>query len=171
VNARLLAAFELVRLRRIDEAAALAESALALAPADAAAGSRAHELLARIAMVRRDFVGAREEAALAEMAEPKRPVAAFIDGRIAYEQGRYEAAADAFDAALATVAKSRADLPADFRYYAADTLMRVDRTPEAEYLLLEETREYPLNARLRSLLSTLYRSTGRVDDAAALAAH
>jgi arylsulfatase A-like enzyme/cytochrome c-type biogenesis protein CcmH/NrfG len=171
VNAQLLAGFELVRLRRSDEAAALAESALALAPADPAVGSRGHELLARVAMVRRDFVGAREEAALAETANPKRPVGAFIDGRIAYEQGRYEAAADAFDAALATVAKSGADLPADFRYYAADTLMRVDRTPEAEYLLVEEVRDYPLNARTRSLLTALYRSTGRADDAAALAAH
>src|SRR5205823_10633433 len=134
-----------------------------------AVGSRGGELLARVALLRRDFVGAREEAALAETADPKRPVGAFIDGRIAYEQGRYEAAADAFDAALAAVAKTRADLPADFRYYAADTLMRVDRTPEAEYLLLEEVRDFPLNARLRSLLTMLYRSTGRADDAAALA--
>jgi tetratricopeptide (TPR) repeat protein len=170
-NARLLAGFELVRMRKLDEAAALAESAVAMAPADASVGSRGHELLARIALLRRDYVGAREEAALAEAADPQRPVGSFIDGRIAYEQGRYEAAADAFDAALAAVAKTRSELPADFRYYAADTLMRVDRTPEAEYLLLEEARDYPLNARVRSLLTTLYRSTGRADDAAALAAH
>jgi len=171
VRARLLAAYELMRVRRLDEAVALAESALAVTPADPALGSRGHELLARIALLRRDFVGAREEAALAETADPKRPVVAFVDGRIAHEQGRYEAAADAFDAALATVVKTRADLPADFRSYAADTLMRVDRTPEAEYLLLEEAREYPLNARVRALLTTLYRSTGRAEDAAALAAH
>jgi predicted Zn-dependent protease len=170
-KARLLAGFELMRLRKVDEAAVLAESTLALAPTDPAIGSRGHELLARVALLRRDFVGAREEAALAEMADPKRPVAAFIDGRIAYEQGRYEAAADAFDGALAAVAKTHADLPVDFRSYAADTLMRVDRTPEAEYLLLDEARDYPLNPRVRSLLTTLYRSTGRADDAAALAAH
>jgi len=170
-RAQLLAGFELARLRRPDEAAALAERALALAPADPAVGSRGHELLARVALLHRDFVGAREEAALAEAADPKRPVGAFIDGRIAWEQGRYEAAADAFDAALTTVAKTHADLPADFRYYAADTLLRVDRTPEAEYLLLEDVRDYPLNARTRALLTSLYRSTGRADDAAALAAH
>jgi tetratricopeptide (TPR) repeat protein len=172
VNARLLAGFELVRQRKGDEAAALAESALTLAPADPAVGSRGHELLARVALLHRDFIGAREEAALAETADPKRPVAPFIDGRIAYEQGRYEAAADAFDLALAAVAKTRAELPADFRYFAADTLMRVDRTPEAEYLLLEEVRDYPFNTRTRALLTALYRSTGRADDAAALlAAH
>ena len=33
------------------------------------------------------------------------------------------------------------------------------------------TRDYPLNARVLSLLTTLYRSTGRADDAATLAAH
>lgn len=170
-NARLLAGFELIRMRKLDEATALVESALAIAPVDASVGSRGHELLARIALLRRDFVGAREEAARAEAADPQRPVEAFIDGRIAYEQGRYAAAADAFDAALAAAAKTRSDLPADFRYYAADTLMRVDRTPEAEDLLLEEARDYPLNARVRALLTSLYRSTGRAEDAAALAAH
>jgi arylsulfatase A-like enzyme len=171
VSARLFAAYELMRVRRLDEAVALTESALALAPAEPAVGSRGHELLARVALLRRDFVGAREEAALAETADPRRPVGAFVDARIAHEQGRYEAAADAFDTALATIAKTHADLPADFRYYAADTLMRVDRTAEAEYLLLEQAREYPLNARVRALLTTLYRSTGRADDTAALTAH
>jgi tetratricopeptide (TPR) repeat protein len=169
-GARLAAGSALVRLRKLDEAAAFADSVTTLVPDDPASLARAHELLARIALQRRDVEAARAEADMAEASDPARPVRAYVDGRIAYDQGRFAAAADEFDAALAALAKSRTDPPADLRYFAADTLMRVDRSGEAEYLLQQELHDYPFNSRVRSALAALYRSTGRGDDAAAILA-
>ena len=56
---------------------------------------------------------------------------------------------------------------ADLRYYAADTLLRLNRFPEAEYLFLEELKTRPFNARTRAGLAAVYRATGRTDEAAA----
>jgi arylsulfatase A-like enzyme/thioredoxin-like negative regulator of GroEL len=168
VTAQLRAASALVRLRKLEEAHSLAEGVLGSDIADAAALSNAHELLARIALLQRDAEEARTEAAAAEAADPRRPLIAYVNGRLAYEQGQYAAAADEFDAAFAAIKKTNADLPAELRVYAADTLLRVDRAAEAEDLLLEELREYPFNARVRTTLAALYRATGRPDDATAI---
>lgn len=169
--ARLGASDAMIKLRQYDEARQQAGAVIESAAADGASRSLAHELLARIALARREPERARAEAALAELADPTRPVGAYVEGRVAYEQARYADAADAFDAALAAIETNKSQPPAGLRYYAADALLHLDRAPEAEYLLLQEIQEYPLNARVRSTLATLYRATGRTTEAAALAQH
>jgi arylsulfatase A-like enzyme/Flp pilus assembly protein TadD len=156
-----------LKLRRFDDARQHATLATESAADDKIASGAAHELLARVALARRDEASARAEAALAEESVPGRPVLAYVDGRIAHEQGRYAAAAEAFDTALAAIEKAKAPMLADLRYYAADTLLRLNRTAEAEYLFLEELKAAPFNARTRAGLAAVYRSTGRTDEAAA----
>ena len=167
--ARLGASSALFQLRKFDEARRYAQQVVATATdGDKVSLSRAHELLARIALVRREAVVARSEAELAEAADPERPVRAYVDGRLAFDDHHYEDALELFESALAALEASELDPPADLRVYAADALRRLDRAAEAEDLLLEELRDAPWNSRARAGLAALYRSTGRSDDATAI---
>jgi choline-sulfatase len=156
-----------LKLRKIDDARRYAELVVNSGTVDNAGLAAAHELLARVALARRDGEAARTQAARAEESDPSRPVRAYVDGRIAHEQGRYAAAAEAFETALSALAKSKGPMLADLRYYAADTLLRLNRPSEAEYLFLEELKTGPFSARTRAGLAAVYRSTGRPDEAAA----
>jgi predicted Zn-dependent protease len=171
-STRLELAAASLKLRKLDDARQHAERVISDAAADKRALASAHELLARVALARRDDEGARAEARLAEESEPGRPVRAYVDGRIAHEQGHYAAATDAFGTALAATAKTGAPIIADLQYYAADTFLRLNRVSEAEYLFLEALKAAPFNARTRAGLAAVYRNTGRTDEAAAtLAGH
>ncbi len=162
------AAAALRRLRRLAEAREQASLAASMAPErDARSRGLAHELLARIAAQQRDASAAREEARLAEEADPSRPVAAFVDGRIRYDDGEYEGALEAFEAAAS--AKKPVDPPiAELHFYAADALARLDRTVEAETEYNQELALFPHNTRARAALATLLQSAGRSDEAAAV---
>jgi len=167
--ARLGAASALFQLRRFDEARRYAQQVVAAATdEDKVWLSRAHELLARIALVRQEVVVARTEAELAQAADPERPVRAYVDGRLALDEHHYEEALELFEPALAALEASELDPPADLRVYVADALKRLDRSAEAEDLLLEELKDAPWNSRARAGLAALYRSTGRSDEAAAI---
>lgn len=160
-----------LRLRKLDDARQHAELVVD-SPADKHAQGAAHELLARVWLARHEEDSARTEARLAEDSDPSRPVAAYVDGRIAHEQGRYAAAAEAFGAALAATAQARSPMLIDLQYYAADTLLHLNRASEAEYLFLEALKTAPFSARTRAGLAAVYRVTGRTDEAAAtLAGH
>jgi arylsulfatase A-like enzyme len=159
----------LIRLRKLDEARRYAQQVVANATADDNASlALAHELLARIALIRREVVVARSEAELAEAAEPRRPVRAYVDGWLAFDDHRYEDALDFFEPALASLEQSGQGPLADLRLHAAEALKRLDRAPEAENLLMEELKEVPWNARARASLAALYTLSGREREAAAL---
>jgi tetratricopeptide (TPR) repeat protein len=169
-EARLGVSSALLRLRKLDDARRYAEQVAAdAAPNDNESLAGAHELLARIALASREQELARFEAELAEAADPNRPVRAYVEGRLAYDQHHYEEAIGFFEPALASLEQSQQRPLADLRIYAADTLRQLDRPAEAEYLLLEELRDVPSSARARAGLVALYRATGRSDEAATLA--
>ena len=63
------------------------------------------QLLARIALARRDPDGARHEAALAVQADPSLPMAAYVEGRLLYDHGRFSEALPFFEEAVAALAK------------------------------------------------------------------
>jgi choline-sulfatase len=161
----LAAARALLRLRRLDEAASQAELALAAATDDRASRGAAHELLARIALGRRDPAAAREHAALARQAEPTLPAPAFVEGRVLYDANQLEKALQSFEAAIAEIDKSGAQPLADLHYYAGDALVRLERPAEAEYHFVQELRAFPHHVRARGALATLYHETGRTDEA------
>jgi predicted Zn-dependent protease len=155
----------LLRLRKLDEARQQAEAALDAAVDDRGSRAAAHELLARIALVRRDAPAAREHARLARQADPALPAPAFVEGRLLYDAGELDEALRSFEDAIADLEKSGAPAIADLRYYAGDALIRLERPAEAEYHLLQELGAFPSNVRARGALAALYYETGRTDEA------
>ncbi len=148
-----------LRTRKLDDALAQARVVVDSDSADPIQKAEAHELLARVALARRDVDTARAEAEAAETADAQRPVRAFVEGRVALDQGRYADAVTSFDLALAaTVTSGRAPLT-DLRVAAAEALIRVDRRDDAEKLLADELTAFPANARARAVLQGLSRQT------------
>jgi arylsulfatase A-like enzyme/Tfp pilus assembly protein PilF len=165
-QAYLGAAGALLRLRKLADAREHATLAIEVAgEKDARSRAQAHELLARLALVQRDFDTARAEATRSAEADPSRPIAAFVDGRIMYDQGRYDAAAPYFEQAIGELRNPRSRPVQELYYYAGDTLGRLERYNDAEVAFKEELKLYPLNARARGGLAMLYQATGRPDDA------
>src|SRR5581483_8088195 len=102
------AAAALLRLRRFAEARDHAELAVRVAgDKDGRTAASAHELLARIALAQHEFDRARAEAERAAKADPSMPIVAYIEGRIAYDQGRFDEAMPSFEQAIAELRNPR----------------------------------------------------------------
>ena len=125
----------------------------------------ARELLARIALVRRDRGAARRQAALARDADPTLPLPDFVEARILHEDGGYAEALPVFQRTLAA-ARSRTLMLPELHFYLGDTLARLDRPAEAETHFREELRLAPQDTRARSALALLYQSQGETEAAA-----
>jgi arylsulfatase A-like enzyme/tetratricopeptide (TPR) repeat protein len=165
-DAHLGMAATLWRLRRLDEAWQQAQLASYLAAeGNARVRGAAHELLARIAVGRRDLAAARTEAALAQQADISRPVVDFVDGRLLQDQRRWDDALAAFERAAAHLVKAKGRPFADLNFFTAETLVRLERRSEAEYHFLEELRHFPLNVRARGELASLYHAAQRPEEA------
>ena len=126
---------------------------------------RARELLARIALVRRDRDAARRQAELAREADPTLPLPDFVEAKILHEDGRYAEALPLFERALAAVGSRTLTMP-ELHFHLGDTLARLDRPADAERHLREELRLAPQDTRARSALAMLYQSQGQSDAAA-----
>ena len=148
------AAAGLLRLGRLDEARQHGELAVSVAPAGA------HEILAKIAIAGGDRPGALKQAKLAQEADPTLPMPLYVEGLLAYNQGRYE---DALGPLLRSrdALKGRPVQMNDLNYYIGDSLARLERYPQAEPYLVEEVRVFPHNLRARAGLAMLYRVMGR----------
>ena len=161
------AAAALLRQRKLDDAHGHAAQAAELAPdTDRRLQAAAHELLARVALARHDADGARDEAALAQQADPRLPVPAFIDARLLYDQGHFDEALPPFEQALTAQQKAGNAALADLHYYAAETYSRLERYPQAEAQFIAELRDFPYHLRARAALATMYHATDRDADAA-----
>jgi tetratricopeptide (TPR) repeat protein len=122
-------------------------------------------LVARIALMQADLDGAREQARFAQQDDPTLAMPAFINGRILYEQGKYEESLRAFEEAVA-VAKRPGSTPIrNLHFHVGETLARLERHSAAEQEFLNELRRFPLNVRARAALATLYHATGQHDAA------
>ena len=158
------AADALLRLHKYADAREHAELAVQMAgDKEPRARASARELLARVALAQRDAEAARTEAKLAEEADPSMPVAAFIEGRILYDQGRYADAIPSFEQAIAELRNPGSHAVPELYYYAGDTLGRLERYHDAEAAFNEELRLFPLNTRARAGLAMLYQATDRAD--------
>ena len=127
--------------------------------------ARAHGLLARVALARRDREAARRQARLGRDADPTLPLPDFVQARILHEDGRYAEALPVFERTLAA-ARSRTLMPAELHFLLGDTLARLDRPAEAEVHFREELRLAPQDTRTRSALAMLYQSQGETAAAA-----
>jgi choline-sulfatase len=160
------AADVLLKERRLDDAHTRAsEGADVASDKDAKSRAAAHALLARIALAQRDPDAAREEATLAFEADPGLPMPAFVEGRILYDQGKYEDAWAEFEKAL-TASRKTGGMPIpELHFYAGDTLARLDRPSDAEAEFASELRIFPQNVRARAGLATLYHAGGQASAA------
>lgn len=147
----------LLKLGRYDEAAQYGELAVSVTP------GAAHELLANIALARHDSDDAMREAKLAQQADPTLPMPLFIQGLIAYHQGRYGDALGPFMQAH-DIEKGRSVQINDLAYDIGDSLAHLERYPEAEPYFQEEIRVFPHNLQARAGLAMLYRAMGRNAD-------
>jgi arylsulfatase A-like enzyme/cytochrome c-type biogenesis protein CcmH/NrfG len=145
---------ELLRLKRYDDAQKYGELAVSVAPAFA------HELLARIAVGRKDAATARREAQLAEQADPTLPMTEIVEGTLLYNDQRYAECLRPLASAAQKLQRRTVQIP-DIDFYIGDALARLERYPDAEKFLKAEVAIFPFNARARASLAMLYRATGR----------
>jgi tetratricopeptide (TPR) repeat protein len=148
---------QLFRLHRLDEAQKYGELAVSVAPAFA------HDLLARIAVERKDADAARREARLTEQADPSMPMSEIVEGTLLYNAGRYEEALPHLARAQRALAQRTMQVP-DIDYYIGDALARLGRYQQAEPFLKAEVAIFPFNTRARAALAMLYRATGRNEE-------
>jgi tetratricopeptide (TPR) repeat protein len=100
--------------------------------------------------------------------DPTPAVTNYIDAKALQARGRHQQAVVAFELALAGQEEPGARAIPGMRSGAAESLTRLYRYEEAEYLFLEEVRRFPNNARARAGLASLYAATDRNDEAAAV---
>jgi len=120
----------------------------------------AHEMAARVALVSGDKEAATEHAAAAHEADPSIPVRQFVQGRLLYEEGKYEDAVSTFTQAAMTLAEANRSL-ADLHLYLGESLARLDRYDEAESQFREELRDFPRSMQAYTSLAMLYRASNR----------
>jgi arylsulfatase A-like enzyme len=155
----------LVRAGEADAAQEQADAAVALAGSGGAEQAAAYEMAARVALARNDADAAAAHAQAAYDADESRPVPQFVRGRLLYEQGDYEQAAAAFREADAELREAEAATPLpELHLYLAESLVHLDRYPEAEEQFREELRAFPRNVRAYASLAMLYRASNRHDD-------
>ncbi|MCU1385176.1 MAG: hypothetical protein JWL71_3873 [Acidobacteria bacterium] len=161
------AAAGLLKLRKLDEAREHASLAADVAADnDHRAKASAHEMLARIALATHDADEARAEARLAHVEDPTLPLPIYIDARLLYDQGQYADALPGFFEAIGELKKAGTLQINELHFYAADTLARLERYPEAETQFIEELKYFPQNIRARGGLAMVYQASGKPEDAA-----
>ena len=151
----------LVKAGNTDAAKEQATVAVMLAEAESPAEVfAAHEMAARVALVSGDKEAATEHAAAAHEADPSIPVRQFVQGRLLYEEGKYEDAVSTFAQAAMTLAEANRSL-ADLHLYLGESLARLDRYDEAESQFREELRDFPRSMQAYTSLAMLYRASNR----------
>jgi Flp pilus assembly protein TadD len=128
----------------------------------------AHEVLARVAMRRKDFVKARQEAKAAFDNDKNRPGNLMLLGQIALEEGKVEEALGDFDQAAALrQAKNQPVLPR-LNFFRGDCLARLGRSDEAEAAFLTEIKNFSADPQPYKNLILLYAVENRTDAATQL---
>jgi tetratricopeptide (TPR) repeat protein len=164
-EALVAAAFTALKARRLDEATKHAKLAIAITKSSGPLAGAAFEVLTRVALAQRDGVEARQQAALASMANPARPLRSLAEARLLLDQRHYEDALAAAEEGIIEVDRAGGGPIADLNLLAAEALLRLERPLEAEAHFLDELRAYPLNVRARAELAMLYHTMERVDEA------
>ncbi len=120
----------------------------------------AHEMAARVALVSGDKDAAIQHAEAAHKADSSMPVQQFVQGRLHYDEARYDEAAASFEEAVEALSEHRRTL-ADLHLYLGEALARLDKYDEAEAQFREELRDFPRNIQAYTSLAMLYRASNR----------
>ena len=155
----------LLKLRRLDEAWEHGELAVTVAEgADRQTQARAHGLLVRIALAKRDREAVERHAILAREADPTLPLPTYAQALMLHADGRYVEALPLFQETLQQL-RSRTVMLNEAYFYTGDTLARLEQYEEAEAHFKEELRLWPHHTRSRAGLAMLYQSQGREPEA------
>jgi arylsulfatase A-like enzyme/Flp pilus assembly protein TadD len=144
---------------RLDDAEAHAKLVLKQMPHDA------HEVLAKVALARKDFGKARQEANAAFDNDKNRPGALMLLGHITLEEGKPEEALPYFDQALALLQTAHRNPLPQLHYFRGDALARMGRADEAEQELLTEVKLFPTDPQAYKNLILLYATEGKTQEA------
>jgi tetratricopeptide (TPR) repeat protein len=164
VDVPLALADVLTRAGRLDEAQEQAERAIAIAePLGGATLGEAHAVAARVALARKDTAAATMQADAALAADPGMPMPQFVQGRLAYEDGRYDAALTAFREAVAVTREHGTSVP-ELHRYLGEALAHMEQYSEAETEFREELETFPRDFQAYGSLAMLYHAAGRDGD-------
>ncbi|HTS02228.1 MAG TPA: sulfatase-like hydrolase/transferase [Thermoanaerobaculia bacterium] len=134
-----LASVEL-RRQNLDEAERLARLAATAVP------SRAHELLASVALARGNFAAAEAEAAAASSSRNPQPSAILALARVKLREGKAAEALEAVERAQAVAGDKHLGSVYDLEFLRGDALARLNRMDEAEAAFRAEIRAFPAHS-------------------------
>ncbi len=126
-----------LRLEHLDEAERLARSALADVP------TKAHELLARVALARSDLAAAEREAAAAAGARNPQPSAILVMAEVKLKAGQPARALEVVDQAEVYARQLRLEKVYNLEFLRGDALARLNRPDEAEAAFRREIELFP----------------------------
>ena len=129
-----------LRRRRFDEAERLARASLAALP------SRAHELLADLALARGDVAAAESEARAAAASRNPQPSAILVLARVKLRAGEPAEALRVIEKAQAASRERRLGPVYDLEFLRGDALARMDRLDDAEAAFRAEIAAFPAHA-------------------------
>jgi arylsulfatase A-like enzyme/predicted Zn-dependent protease len=130
--------------------------------------SRAHEVLSRVFIARKDYARATQEAQASLQGSPDRSAGLLALGLIEKQQGHLQEALQYFDQAVATVAEHKNHQIANLHFYRGDVLARLGRNEAAEAEFRQEMAAYPTAPEAYTSLILLLSSEGRLQEATEL---
>jgi len=145
-----------LELQDLDRARLYAERALA-----ANAPPEANEVLARIALARRDWPEAERQANLALQGHQGRKLPYVVLAQVRRARGDLPGALEMLDEVEAKLRRSGQGEMSNLHYFRADILARMDRTAEAEAEFRKELSIFPDNTAAWTGLALLHASLGQ----------
>ena len=138
-----------LRRRHLDEAERLARASLAALP------SRAHELLADLALARGDLAAAESEARAAAASRNPRPSAILVLAEVKLRAGEPAEALRVIEKAQAASREKRLGAVYNLEFLRGDALGRMDRLADAEAAFRAEIAAFPAHAEPYSSLAVI----------------
>jgi tetratricopeptide (TPR) repeat protein len=146
---------------QLADAGAFAELAVARASAaDVTAKVAARVAALEVALASKNAEVAAMHVAEIERTDPSLPLGDYVEGRVAFSEGRYEDAAAALQNA-ARALQAKASVVSDLQLVLGDALSQLDRGTEAEAAYRQELQMVPTNVRAYAGLAALYHGSSR----------
>ncbi|OYV96506.1 MAG: hypothetical protein B7Z68_05505, partial [Acidobacteria bacterium 21-70-11] len=138
-----------LNLKRLPEAEAAARRALKDVP------TKAHELLARVALARGDFAAATEEARAAAAERNPQPPALLVMAEVQLGEGKPADALGTIERAAQRANELRFPEVYNLEYLRGDALARLNRVAEAEAAFRREIAAFPSHSRAYANLAVI----------------
>lgn len=150
-----------LRAGQLADAGAYAEQAVARSTsADVTAKVAARVAALEVALASRNAEAATMYVAEIERADPTLPLGDYVEGRVAFDEGRFEDAVAALQNA-ARALQVKAWVVPDLQLVLGDALVQLDRGTEAEAAYRQEMITFPSNVRAYASLAMLYHASNR----------